>query len=209
MKIVTGKLQETSKSLKDLSFGDLYNEHWKLLYESAYAKTGSRQDAFDIVQDLFIHIWENRQNIGMPVSMKAFLLTSLRNKVFDHFRKNGVRQKVVQDFYRFAEVTVSNETEILEVEALKEDAEIAIRRAVDKLPEKMQYIVRQRWYHKKTIADISAELSVSNKTVKNNLSIALQRIRRHTEDNAVDIVFLLPLIFGLLESDLLIHAGVG
>lgn len=191
------KSRNTTRSLKDISFNDLYNEHWKLLYEVAYAKTGSRQDALDIVQDLFVRIWENRQNIAVPDSLKAYLLTSLRNKIFDHFRKNIVSQKVVQDFSRFSEEAIISEVEVAAIESMREDTMKTIRQAIDDLPEKMRYIVQQRWYHKKTIADLSEELRVSHKTIKNNLSLALQRIRQNVDENVIDIVFLLIVIYNL------------
>jgi RNA polymerase sigma-70 factor (ECF subfamily) len=175
----------------DFSLSDIYNEYWKLLYDIAYAKTGSRQDAFDIVQDLFVHIWEKRRKIA-AVSLKAYLLTSLRNRIFDHFRKNGVRENILADFQGYVDPTIMNEAELQE--SAREDAEKFLHHAVEELPEKMRYIVQQRWFHKKTIADISIELSLSHQTVKNNLSMALQRIRKHAEEHAVDIVFLLPVI---------------
>lgn len=187
--------QGAEQDLFNPGFEDLYNRYWKLLYTTAFSKTGDHDDSVDIVQDLFIHLWENRSVIRINGSVEAYLQTSLRNRVLNHFRNQGTREKVSADYARFVEALVSNKTEFIEQEALRTIAEEAVQKALEQLPEKMKYIVIQNKYHQRTIQQLSEELNIAPQTVKNQLTKALHRIenilRQH---HAKEITFLL-LIF--------------
>lgn len=178
---------------QDLSFPDFekfYNRYWKLLYTTAFAKTGDHADSVDIVQELFIHLWENRATFRIKESMEAYLLTSLRNRILNHFRNNGVREKVREDYARFVDALVSNK--LAEDEPLRQMAEEAVQQAVEQLPEKMKYILVQNKFHQKSIQQLAEELNIAPQTVKNQLTKALHRIeyllRQH---HAKEITFLL------------------
>lgn len=180
---------------QDLSFPDFeqfYNRYWKLLYTTAFAKTGDHADSVDIVQELFIHLWENRVNLQVRESMEAYLLTSLRNRILNHFRNNGVREKVREDYARFVDALVSNKVMLTDDEPLRQLTEEAVQKAVEQLPEKMKYILVQNKFHQKSIQQLAEELNIAPQTVKNQLTKALHRIeyllRQH---HAKEITFLL------------------
>ena len=175
-------------------FEDFYNSHWRLLYSTAFSKTGDHDDSMDIVQDLFIHLWENRNTIHIKGSVEGYLLISLRNRIFNHFRNRGTREKVTADYTRFVEVLVSHKFEFIEDQATRTMAEEAVRTAVDQLPEKMKYILVQNKYHQKTIQQLADELNIAPQTVKNQLTKALHYIERIIRQaHAKDITFLLLL----------------
>jgi len=178
-------------------FEDFYNSYWRLLYSTAFSKTGDHDDSLDIVQDLFIHLWENRAVIHINGSVEGYLLISLRNRIFNHFRKKGTREKVTTDYARFVEVLVSHKFEFIEEQATRSMAEEAVRKAVEQLPEKMKYILVQNKYHQKTIQQLAAELNIAPQTVKNQLTKALHYIERFIRQaDAKEITFLLLLFMG-------------
>ncbi len=74
-------------------------------------------------RELFIHLWENRNRITIKGSVEAYLLTSLRNRILNHFRNAGVREKVQLDYARFVDELVSNGTAFIEQEPLRDLAE--------------------------------------------------------------------------------------
>lgn len=172
-------------------FTTFYNRYWKLLYTTAFAKTGDHADSIDIVQDLFIHLWENRERLHVKESIEGYLLTSLRNRILNHFRNTGVREKFRDNYARFVDTLVSNQTALIEQESLRNMAEEVVQKALEQLPEKMKYIVVQNKYHHKTIQQLSEELDIAPQTVKNQLTNALHRIelllRQH---HAKEISFL-------------------
>src|SRR5687767_1549484 len=157
-------------------FTNFYNRYWKLLYTTAFTKTGDHADSVDLVQDLFIHLWENRDRLHVKGSLEAYLLISLRNRILNHFRNTGVREKVRADYARFVDTLVSNGTAFIEQESLRNMAEEVVQKALEQLPEKMKYIVIQNKYHQKTIQQLSEELNIAPQTVKNQLTKALHQI---------------------------------
>lgn len=173
-------------------FEDFYNRYWKLLYTTALSKTGDHADSVDIVQELFIHIWENKATIQVKGSMDAYLLTSLRNRVLNHFRNKGIREKARENYARFVDALVSDRTEFIEQESLRNMAEEAVQKVLAQLPEKMRYIVVQNKYHHKTIQQLADELNIAPPTVKNQLTRAMQKIEYLLKHHhAREITFLL------------------
>lgn len=188
---------------QDLTYPDFtnfYNRYWKLLYTTALAKTGDHADSVDIVQDLFIHLWENRDSLHVRESLEAYLLTSLRNRILNHFRNTGVQEKVRKDYARFVDTLVSNRTALIEQDSLRNMAEEVVQKAMEQLPEKMKYIVIQNKYHQKTIQQLSEELNIAPQTVKNQLTKALHRIESLLRQHyAQEISFLFVVLAVLPE----------
>lgn len=167
----------TEEDLSLPDFDSFYNRYWKLLYTTALTKTGDHADSVDIVQELFIHLWENRATIRIKESTEGYLLTSLRNRILNHYRRCGVREKVWQDYARFVEALVSNNA-FNEQERFSEAAEEMVQKAVGRLPEKMRYIFVQNKYHQKNIQQLAEELDLSPQTIKNQLTKALHQLER-------------------------------
>jgi len=177
------------------AFEQLYNSYWKLLYTTAFYKTGDHDDSVDLVQELFIHLWENWQTIHIQGSVKAYLLTSLRNRIFNHFRNKGVREKVKVDYARFVETLVSSKAAVVEDEGLRNLAEDAVQKAVEQLPEKMKYILVQNKYHQKSIQQLADELNIAPQTVKNQLTRALHCIENFLQQHHAKEISYLLLIY--------------
>lgn len=172
-------------------FDHFYNSYWRLLYSTAFSKTGDHDDSVDIVQELFIHLWENRSAIRINGSVEAYLLTSLRNRIFNHFRNKGTREKVRADYARFVDALVSHKVAFIEEHTMRHMAEEAVQKAVQQLPEKMKYILVQNKYHQKSIQQLSEELNIAPQTVKNQLTKALRYIEDLLRrDHAREITFL-------------------
>lgn len=185
----------SDQNLLHPDFTSFYNRYWKLLYNTAFAKTGDHADSVDIVQELFIHLWENRNSLQIKGSVEGYLLTSLRNRILNHFRNTGVREKVRLDYARFVDALVSNRTAFIEQDSLRELAEEMVQKALEKLPEKMKYIVVQNKYHQKSIQQLSEELNIAPQTVKNQLTKALRRIEfLLRRDHAKEISFLVVVV---------------
>lgn len=72
------------------AFREIYVRHWKFLYETAYRKTNP-EDACDIVQEIFLSLWKNRDGLRMEVQLNTYLGAALRHKIIDHYRLKMAR----------------------------------------------------------------------------------------------------------------------
>jgi RNA polymerase sigma-70 factor (family 1) len=179
----------TSNTLKNITpvrsekeFRQLYDAHWDILFRIAVKKTGSASDATDLVQDVFLHIWEDLPLLDFSgTDPRAYLVTCLYHRIFNHFRAKGLKEKHYQLFEAYlagegmvqeAGQTTMNE---MEWQAINE----VLRTGMEEMPVQMKQIFRMKNYENKSVQDIATELSLSPQTVKNQLSLAVKRLRSH------------------------------
>jgi RNA polymerase sigma factor (sigma-70 family) len=78
-----------------LAFKELYNRYWSFLLDAAYKTLQTQDKAEDVVQEIFISLYQRRKSIVLEVSLKAYLCKALKFKVL-----NELRSKTVRDNYQ-------------------------------------------------------------------------------------------------------------
>jgi len=150
----------------------LYSNYWKVLYVSSYNLLKDKEVCEEIVQDVFVDIWNKRKDIEIKVSLKSYLYACVRYKVFSQFRTNKIRRvELFEDLDRRIQYTTP-ETKIMHDE-LKDHVNLI----VESLPEKCKrvYVLsRNEQLSHKEIAD---QLGISVKTVENHITNALRVLR--------------------------------
>jgi RNA polymerase sigma factor (sigma-70 family) len=164
---------------KTAAFNKLYHEYWELLFRLACKKTGSAEDAYDLVHDLFTEIWKNFHTLPPPENLRSYLVASLYHKVFNHFRSKGLQEK----HYRNFEVFLLQQANGNDFHATKDDREKwetidrTMTEAIIAMPGKMKDIFMRNIYEKQSIDEIASDLLLSRQTVKNQLQLASKRLR--------------------------------
>ena len=156
-----------------LALTELYNAYWELLFISAYNIIKDRELCEDIIQDIFMNIWHNREKLEINISLKSYLYACARYQVFNQFRKN--KDKIHVEFFddldkRFQYATP--ETEMMHNELTQQ-----INSIVESLPEKCQMVYKLSREEHLSHKAIAEQLNISTKTVENHISKALQVIR--------------------------------
>ncbi len=77
------------------AFKTLFNRYYKKLYHFSLGLLKSREDAEEMVHDVFVKVWENRTNLKEALSFNAYLLTIARNRIY-----NQLRQKQYEKSYK-------------------------------------------------------------------------------------------------------------
>jgi RNA polymerase sigma-70 factor (ECF subfamily) len=133
----------------------------------------SREDARDIIQDVFLSFFKSIHTIELGESLAGYLFTAVRNRIFNHFEKQTVRLKTLlaqpMNPVQSEELIWSN----MRTKELKDIIAAEIRQ----LPPKMREIYQLSRDEQLTIGEIAELLVLSPQTVKNQLYQALQRIR--------------------------------
>lgn len=176
-------------------FQEIFEQHWAMLYEVAYRKTESEADAKDIIQELFIHIW----NLGVweegAVDIKFYLLRALRNRLFNYFRDKGVQDKHVESFLRMnsaVSVDAINDLTVVELQHL-------IEAEIDKLPIRMREIFMLSREDGLSTEEIAIKLDIAPQTVKNQITETLKRVRHGLRHYPIAL-FLLTLSYFYFRS---------
>lgn len=153
------------------AFEHIYNKYWSKLYLSAYNILRDRQVAEDITQEVLVNLWVKRTSLQI-ISLNAYLYTAVRYQVFNVLRSGKVKESL---FNSLEELFSKNGGE--EILSEKEINRL-LEQGIAELPEKCRQIfIMSRKEHLST-KEIAERLGISPKTVENQLTIALNRLRK-------------------------------
>lgn len=162
-------LREIERGCKS-SFDRLFNKYWENSYNEAYKRLKDKDQAKDVVQEIFTHIWIKRETLQIE-NLPAYLNVAIRNKIF----KLAAKQKLSHPFFDLfdnIEEARSSDGPLLTKEFLKSyDA------LVNTLPSKKQLIFRLRHHEDMSTKEIAQQLGLSRKTVQNQLSRAVELLK--------------------------------
>ncbi|WP_211999878.1 sigma-70 family RNA polymerase sigma factor [Chitinophaga sp. HK235] len=164
------------------AFTAFVNRYWEEIY--TYTKSRIRQgvDAQDIVQDIFISCWNNRERLhtGENGRLTAYLYQAARYAIIDYFSRPGIT--VYNDILleAVADRQMENNSE---AQLYLKELELHIRQEVDQLPDrlKMPYLLSREG--NLSLKDIALKMSLSEQTVKNNITTALRILRARLHEN--------------------------
>lgn len=164
---------------KVAAFNELYHTYWEFLFRLACKKTGSADDAYDLVHDLFADIWRNAGKLPDPGSLRSYLVGALYHKVFNYFRSKGLQEKHYKSFEVFlAQQSAPQDLHLTAEERERwERIDDAVSTAVGEMPGKMRDIFIRNVYRSQSIDQIAGELTISKQTVKNQLQLASKRLK--------------------------------
>lgn len=128
----------------------------------------------DIVQNIFIFLWENRNSIPYDCSVKSYLYSASKNKSLNHLRNARKRNRIVEDLFS-GPVRLSDEKPDLFLEF--DEMKRILTNAVDVLPSKCREIYHLSRNEGLTNQEIAQKLRVSVKTVENQMTIAIRKIK--------------------------------
>ena len=170
------------KIITELSNGNeiVYNELFTSYYQSlcmfARKYVEDLDQSEEVVQDVFVKIWKNRDQLIKISSLKTYLFTSVRNGCIDQIRKENVRKKYINE-------TIKNSVDYYEPEILPDD-ELAdkIKAAINQLPKQRKKIFQMNKTFGLRYKEIAERLNISPKTVENQMGIALKQLREILKD---------------------------
>lgn len=174
------------------AFTTLYRRYWEELYITAAKALRDKKEAADVVQDVFLSLWNRRNELNIQGSLSAYLHTSIRYKCIHYIEKNITRRDYL---VQLAEISVTTTAPNAEMHLQTQEMLQTINKAVAKMPPKMQEVYmlsRQECLTYKEIADL---LGISVETVKKHIQHALKLIRQDIEPNAILLIIMSLAIF--------------
>lgn len=165
--------------LKDeRAFKVLYERYWSPLYRKAIVRLGNVEDTKDVLQEIFISIWNNKEEIQIEDSLGPYIFTALKFAVIkkiDRDSKRGIVHPLnIEDIEK---VHLSNE-EVIHYKELEK----LIHKEVEALPERMKQIYLLSRNAQLKNKEIALKLKISEQTVKNMLSTAIKKLRSKLSD---------------------------
>lgn len=176
------------KGGNETSFRLLYSKYAPKLFSFSRKYLHSQEDAEEIVQEVFLRIWEKKDNIDANQSFSAYIFQAAKHRIFNGFRKK-VNEQAYLDFLLIADNTSHNFTELaVDYHEIKQKSECAI----DAMPPKRQEIFRLSRETGLKNKEIAEKLQISIKTVENQMGQALKFMREELIEYQM-LVFLILL----------------
>ncbi|MES2063509.1 MAG: sigma-70 family RNA polymerase sigma factor [Bacteroidota bacterium] len=156
------------------AFTELYKRYWEKLVLIAWNHTNDKGMAEDIVHEVFISLWKERNNFNI-INVGGFLATKIKFVVFKNYRKEHRRSKLAEVNYQFSDICLDEEK--LDALFLKE----YIDGIVENMPEKCRLVFNYSREAGLKNSEIAAAMNISEKGVEANLTRALKIIRSNLE----------------------------
>ena len=154
-------------------FEALYRAHYKGLFAFVLHYVRVPETAEELVQDLFLKLWQQRKDWDSGGNVKAYLYAAARNNALKHLRHRKVERWWQREAKREGEAVAESPEATLRC---KEVAE-AVQRAIEEMPERRRLVFTLSRYHHLSYAEIATALDLSVNTVENQMVRALKHLR--------------------------------
>lgn len=155
------------------AYTEIYHRFRGLLYVHAYRILRDREEAKDIVQELFTILWVRRSTLLFKSGMASYLYASVRNRVFDRISRKKVESGYFESLKNFIPPSGCNTDDHVQEKELAE----LIEKEITALPAKMREIFELSRKEHLSYKEIAEQLIISDKTVKKQVSNALKILR--------------------------------
>lgn len=154
------------------TFEWVYELYWKKLFSYCYYHIQNKEDATDLVQEIFLSLWKKRDQLQIR-QVENYLFRSASFEITDFYRRRNVRALHAQHFssvYINAENATENLVWFTELSSRIDDL-------LDQLPERCREVYRLSRIEGKSHEQIKTDLSISENTVKAHLQHALSFLK--------------------------------
>lgn len=174
-------------------FKKIYVQYFQRLKRFAVYYALDEADAENIVQDVFLKLWENRSSLEKENFVFSYLFVLVKNKCLDYLRHKQVTEEyknyAEREHYYEIQYKLNSLTELHSVTDTEEHLYKKLQKALDALPPKCREIFIKSKLEGKKYREIAQEMNLSEKTVENQIGIAFKKIT--SEVNAIPLIILL------------------
>ena len=166
------KLWKDFKSGDRAAYAAIYRKYFFELFSYGRKIIDDKETVKDSIQDLFIKIWNNRENLSNTTSVRYYLFTSLKYKLIDNLRSSEQRFKVSADVLDFDMPEAGSEEEDFHVNKEK------ILKTISKLSKHQQKVLHMKFFRNQSNKEIAEELGITVQSVYNSVFKTLRIIRK-------------------------------
>lgn len=152
------------------AFTEIYQRYAEMLYRFAWNILQEEDECADAVQEVFIWFWENRQKLQVT-TLKYYLLAAVKYKLIRAIHNSRRRDEILAACPESLSSYVEDTIELNELKAI-------IHHFTETLPPKAREIFHLSRYEYMSNHEIAARLHISEKTVENQITITLKKLRR-------------------------------
>ena len=168
--------QELTILLKNgdqIAYTAIFERYTEVLLRHAYRLLHNRHEANDVIQDVFLTLWQKRESMEFKTSLSSYLYCSVRNRIFDMLSHEKVVVRYAQSISDFMEEGYCTTDEQIRE---KELAAI-INKEIEALPSKMRKVFILHKKEQLSYKEIAEQLNITDKTAKQQVYNAVKTLR--------------------------------
>jgi RNA polymerase sigma-70 factor (ECF subfamily) len=162
------QLSESNKH----AFEEIYNRYWYKLFCISYHQTASKEEAEELVHDLFESLWNRRLESNIK-HLSSYLVISIKYLITNHVKSKITWRKYQEYVLLHKMQEISSTEENIQFNDLSE----AIDRAMKKLPEKTSRVFQLSRFENQSVKSIAKELHISEKAVEYHITRSLKILK--------------------------------
>ncbi len=168
------------------AFDQLYARYCKKLLSFSISIIKSREEAENIVQEVFLALWMNRDKIGSDASVKYYIFTITYNTAISALRKKAKDEKFFEQLKNMQELSVEPDNLHSEYSEL----EGKLSEIINELPARQREVFILHKINGLKYHEIATKLNISVNTIENHMSRALKTIRNKLGENSISAAIL-------------------
>jgi len=156
-----------------LAFDLLYKKYCGRIYKFGYSLLKSKEEAENLLQEVFLSLWEHRFNVENNASVKSFLFTVTYNSAISFLRKKAKDN----EFFKYLKSLQEPSDVPVDVALNYRELETRLEEIINGLPQRQKEIYLMHKVEGLKYAEIAERLSLSVNTIENHMARALRTIR--------------------------------
>ncbi len=189
--ITDAELAHRIKYGEKKAYQKLFDRYAPKIYQFSLSYLKNEADAEELVQDVFLKIWEKREILDASQSIKAYIFKIAVNTIYDFIRRKNIESA----FNDFAKVNFNKSSNETWDTVIFEDMQISINELIAKMPEQRGRIFRLSKTKGLTNDEIAQKLNLSKRTVENQLYRAIIFLKEHLKNESVFVLLFFYLFF--------------
>jgi RNA polymerase sigma-70 factor (family 1) len=169
-----GELMQEIKAGNMFAFDLLYKKYSKKVFKFGYSILKSTEESENLIQDVFLNIWENRHKVEKDSSIKSYVFTITYNSAISVIRRKARDEKFIEYLQSLQEVNDEPANAELEYNELSERLDEIIKG----LPDRQKEVFLLHRIEGLKYTEIADRLNISVNTIENHMSRALKTIRK-------------------------------
>ncbi|TDQ11590.1 RNA polymerase sigma factor [Pedobacter metabolipauper] len=150
----------------------LFKKYYKLLSVKAYFMIEDEMDAEDLVQNLFVSIWQKQNYLFINTSIKAYLLRALHNRCLIYLEQKKRTEKKLENY------KLNIETDDIQDHNAREDYEAGLSLIFNELPVQRQKAFKLVYLEEKRYKEAAEEMGISVNSIKTHLKLAVKTLQQ-------------------------------
>jgi len=172
------QLWQEFKLGSEKAYAIIYKNNVSLLYNYGLKIVSDKDLIKDCIQDLFVNIWNNKENLGHVVSIKSYLFTCVRRKLILESQKNRKTVCHMDKYAVLEALSCSTEKKLIEKQNFDQQKK-SLKEAIEKLTTKQKEVLHLKYNAQLSYDEITQIMTLSKKGAYKLVDRALKGLRKY------------------------------